>query len=66
MEGGAGGSRSHFDQKNETGSARIVDAALLHEVPSGFQGIEYDHWTSEDLKVYDVACIYFQTPKGDG
>jgi hypothetical protein len=66
MEGGAGGPRSHFDQKNKTGPTRIIDAALLHEVPSGFQGIEHDHWTSKDLEVYDVACWFFQTLEGNG
>jgi hypothetical protein len=55
MEVGARRSRSHFDEKNETGPTRIVDTALFHEIPSGLQGIEHDHGASKNLKVYNVT-----------
>jgi hypothetical protein len=56
MEGGAIESRSHFGQKNKARATGVVDAALFHEILSGFQGIEDDHGTSKDLEVYNIAC----------
>ena len=56
MQGGAIGSRSHFDEKNKARATGIVDAALFHEIPSGFQSIEHDHGASKDPKVYNIAC----------
>lgn len=58
MEGRAIGSRSHFDEKNKARATGIVDAALFHEIPSGFQGIEHDHGTSKDSKVYNIAYSF--------
>lgn len=55
MEGKTMGFRSHFGQKNKARATGIVDAALFHEIPSGIQGIEHDHGTSKDPKVYNIA-----------
>lgn len=49
------GSRSHFDEKNKARATGIVDAALVHEIPSGFQGVEHDHGTSKDSEVHNIA-----------
>jgi hypothetical protein len=61
MKGRAIGSGSHFGQKNEARATGIVDAALFHEIPSSFQGIEHDYATSKDLKVYNIACSFIRS-----
>ena len=48
--------QSHFDYKNETGTAGIIEATLFHEVLGSSQSIQYDHRAAKDVKVYNVAC----------
>ena len=59
------GTRSHFDQKDKARATGIVDAALFHEITSGFQSIEDDHGTPKDPKVYNVACSFIRSEATD-
>jgi hypothetical protein len=61
MEDRAIESGSHFDDKNKTRATGIVDATLFHEIASGIQGIEHDHGTSKDPKVYNIACSFIRS-----